>query len=91
MAEGNWTFLSNHGHVLVYVARHPEALITDIADAVGITARATQSILNDLVDAGYLLRTRVGRRNVYEVDGSQPLRHPIESEHKVGQLIASLR
>jgi len=91
VAEGNWTFLSNHGHVLVYVARHPEALITDIADAVGITARATQSILNDLVDAGYLLRTRVGRRNVYEVDGSQPLRHPIESEHKVGQLIASLR
>lgn len=91
MAEGNWTFLSNHGHVLVYVARHPEALITDIAVAVGITARATQSILNDLVDAGYLSRTRVGRRNVYEVDGSQPLRHPIEAEHEVGQLIASLR
>lgn len=85
-----WTFLSNHGHVLICVASDPDVRITDIAERVGIGARAAQAIVNDLVDAGYLTRTRVGRRNRYEVNDEGRLRHPLEAEHRVGELIASL-
>lgn len=88
--RSSWTFLTNHGHVMVCVARDPEARITDIAERVGIGERAAQSILNDLVDGGYLTRERIGRRNRYEVNPELALRHPLEAEHQVGELIAAL-
>lgn len=88
MAE--WTFLTNHGHVLVCLARDPEARLRDVAELVGITERAAQRILADLVDAGYVERERVGRRNRYRVGGEQPLRHPVERHRTIGELLAAL-
>jgi DNA-binding Lrp family transcriptional regulator len=85
-----WTFLTNHAHVLNCVAGDPDIRLRDIAERVGITERAAQAIVADLVEDGYLTRTRVGRRNRYEVHGDQPLRHPIESDHEVGELLGVL-
>lgn len=85
-----WTFLTNHGHVMVCVATDPDSRISDIAARVGIGERAAQSILNDLVEGGYLTRERVGRRNRYEVNPELALRHPLEADHQVGELLAAL-
>ena len=94
MSEGvvlpRWTFLTNHGHVLVCIAEDPGVRGRDIAARVGITERATQSIIADLVAEGYVTRTRVGRRNQYEIHPDVPLRHPIEGGHSVGDLLVSL-
>lgn len=86
----DWTFLTNHAHVLVCVARDPGMRLRDIADGVGITERATQRIVAELVEAGYLTRHREGRRNHYRLDPSQPLRHPLERGHSIGELLAIL-
>ncbi|MHB1739673.1 MAG: helix-turn-helix transcriptional regulator [Actinomycetes bacterium] len=81
-----WTFLTNHGHVLVCVASDPGIRGRDIAARVGITERAAQAIIADLVGDGYVKRTRIGRRNHYEINLDQPLRHPVEQPHSVGEL-----
>ena len=85
-----WTFLTNYGHVLLCIARDPEARLRDIAAAVGITERAVQAIVGDLVDDGYLERTRHGRRNSYRVQYAAPMRHPASGDHQVGELLAVL-
>jgi len=85
-----WTFLTNHGHAMVILARDPEARIRDIAQGIGITERAAQRIVGDLVDAGYLTRKKVGRRNRYGIDPSVPLRHPLEQEHGIGDLLKAV-
>ena len=82
-----WTFLSNHGHVLLCVARDPNIRVREIAQAVGITERAVHRILGELEEAGVIARRREGRRTRYEVDGDLPLRHPIEADHSVGELL----
>jgi len=86
---GGWTFLTNHAHVLLVVRRDPHARLREIADAVGVTQRAVQLILGDLETAGYLSRTRVGRRNEYAVLGG-PLRHPLEHGRAVDDLLDAL-
>ncbi len=83
-----WTFLSNHGHALVFLARNHDPRVRDVADGVGITERAAQSILSDLVDAGYVSVTKVGRRNSYRLNADLPLRHPREADHTIGELLA---
>ncbi len=85
-----WTFLTNHAHVLVCIDRDPTQRTRDIAAAVGITERATQALIADLVTAGYVTRTREGRRNVYTVRTESPLRHPLEWHRTVGDLLALL-
>lgn len=85
-----WSFFSNHGLALLAVARRPDSRIRDVADALGITERAAQGILNDLVEAGYLQRIRVGRRNRYIVQGERPLRHPTTRDHSVAELVRAL-
>ncbi len=85
-----WTFLSNHGHVLVCIAEDAEIRGRDIADKVGITERAAQSIVADLVEAGYVTRDKIGRRNRYQINTDLPLRHPVEHEHSVGELLVAL-
>lgn len=82
-----WTFLTNHAHVLICIARDPETRLRDVAAAVGITERAAQGIVGDLVDAGYVERTRVGRRNRYTINVELPLRHPLEQEQVIGRLL----
>lgn len=89
-AKPTWTFLSNHGHVLVCIAEDSGIRGRDIAAKVGITERAAQSIVADLVDAGYVSRDRVGRRNQYEIHTELPLRHPVENEHSIGELLVAL-
>lgn len=86
----DWTFLTNHAHVLICVARDPGARLRDVAEAVGITERAAQRIVADLVEAGYLERQREGRRNRYELKPELPLRHPLENEHAVGEILQVL-
>ena len=82
-----WTFLSNHGHILVCIARDPNIRVREIAQAVGITERAVQRILGELEEAGVISRRRQGRRTHYEIDGELPLRHPIEADHSVDELL----
>jgi DNA-binding MarR family transcriptional regulator len=89
MAERRWTFLTNHAHVLLCLTRHPDARVREVAEQVGITERMVQLVLNDLQEAGYLIRRRVGRRNAYEVVGG-PLRHPLEQHTQVQELLAVL-
>lgn len=74
-----WTFLTNHAHVLLCIAEDPGVRLRDVALKVGITERATQRIVADLVEDGYITRTRVGRRNYYELHPDAPLRRwPLE-------------
>ncbi len=87
----DWTFLTNHAHVLVCVSRDPGMRLRDVADDVGITERAAQRIVADLVDAGYLERRREGRRNRYELNSDLPLRHPLDHDHAIGEILAVLR
>lgn len=83
----SWTFLTNHGHVLLSVARDPEIRVVDIAERVGITTRAALLILKDLEDGGYLQRTKVGRRTRYTIRPHQHFRHPTTAAQEVDGLI----
>ncbi len=85
-----WTFLTNHAHVLLCLARDPSIRLRDVAALVGITERAAQRIVADLVAEGYVTRMRAGRRNRYRVNASAPLRHPLDSDHAVGDLLRAL-
>lgn len=87
----NWTFLTNHAHVLLALDHNPELRQRDISDMVGITVGAVQRILNELEHEGYLQRERIGRRNRYMVTPARPLRHPLEAEHTVAELLETLR
>jgi len=82
-----WTFLTNHAHVLLAIARDPTVRLRDVAMSVGITERAAQGIVADLEAAGYLRRTRVGRRNQYTVDPTGHFRHPAEANRQIGDLL----
>jgi predicted ArsR family transcriptional regulator len=87
---GAWTFLSNHGHVLLCIAAEPDQTLAAIAEQVGITSRAVQLILADLITGGYVERVKTGRRNHYSINPEGQLRHPLESHHSVADLIAAL-
>jgi DNA-binding MarR family transcriptional regulator len=89
-AAGRWDFLTNHAHVLTCVAHDPGVRLRDIAAAVGITERAAHRILSELVDEGYVLREREGRRNRYQVVPELPLRHPLVQGREVGDLLEVL-
>jgi len=86
LSAREWTFLSNHGHVLVQLSRDPDSRIRDIALSVGITERSAQTILADLQDSGYVSSSRIGRRNHYQLNPNLKFRHPAEE----GQPISSL-
>jgi DNA-binding MarR family transcriptional regulator len=83
-----WTFLTNHGRVLLTLAQDPDARLRDIATQVGITERAAQMIVSDLETEGYLTKQRVGRRNHYVLDKRKRFRHPHEAGHQVGELLS---
>lgn len=87
---GEWTFMTNHAHALLCIARDPGIRLRDVADRVGVTERAAQRIVGDLVEAGYLERLREGRRNSYRVRDDRPMRHPVERGHHVGEILAVL-
>jgi MarR family len=84
---GSWTLLTGHGHVLVEIARNPEARIRDISPVVGLTERTVQAIVADLEAAGYLTRTRHGRRTRYSVNRDSLFRHSAQEGLRVGPLL----
>ncbi len=85
-----WTFLTNHAHVLIAISRNGELRQRDISQVVGITQGAVQRILDDLQEGGYIKRERVGRRNRYEIVSGIPLRHPLEENHTIDELLTTL-
>jgi DNA-binding MarR family transcriptional regulator len=86
-SSSSWTLLTGHGHVLVEIARSPEARIRDISAAAGITERTAQAIVTDLEEAGYISRTRIGRRTRYTVNSDSLFRHSAQEGHRVGPFL----
>ncbi len=82
-----WTFLSNHGHILVHINRNPDSKVKEIAEAVGITERSALSILSDLESSGYITIERIGRRNSYRVNSNKNFRHPMEAQQPISALL----
>jgi len=87
----NWTLFSNHGHVLVCLARDPDARLRDVALNVGITERAVQKIVRDLQDGGMVSVTKVGRRNCYRIHKKASLRHDLEAHCTVRDLAGIIK
>jgi hypothetical protein len=85
-----WRFVTNHARVLETIARDPTIRLRDVALIVGITERTAAQIVDDFVRAGYLTKTREGRRNRYEVHRELPLRHPQHRHRTVGDLLEFL-
>ncbi len=86
-ASLGWTFLSNHAHVLILLAQEPDLRMREVAGRVGITERAVQRIVAELVEGGYLEARREGRRNRYRLHLERKLRHPIEAHRTLADLI----
>ena len=90
-SKRSWHFLTSHTQVLLCLQRDPETRLRDVADTVGITERAAQRIVTDLVEAGYVARRRVGRRNRYLLNRDVPMRHPSQFDYEIGELLDVLR
>jgi DNA-binding MarR family transcriptional regulator len=86
-ARKPWRFVTNHTQVLLCIARDPDTRLRDIAEIVGITERAVQRIVADLVESGYVKRERVGRRSRYSLDRERKMRHPSQFDHEIGELL----
>lgn len=87
IVHAKWTFLSNHGHVLLCLAEDQDVVLREVATRVGITERAVQNIVRDLEAIGAIRIEREGRRNHYVVNRDLNMRHPIESHRQVGDLL----
>jgi len=85
-----WTFLTNHAQVLLCLAETPDIRLREVAERVGITERATQRILAELIEGGYVKTERVGRRNRYTVDRRHAMRHSAQLGHEIGALLQAL-
>ena len=90
MNKRSWTFLTNHGRVLAYLAKHPQDTTREIAEQTGFTERAIQKVIFDLESDGYIVRHREGRGNRYTIHPELPMRHRMEREHIVGDLLLAL-
>lgn len=90
MKKGEWTFLSNHGRVLVYLHNNPKSTTEEISRETELSQRGVQKIITELETAGYIARKKVGRRNLYTVYSELPMRHHLEHEHTVGEIIRAL-
>jgi hypothetical protein len=85
-----WNFLTNHGRALLCIADNPDVRIRDIAATLGITERRAHGIVTDLTDAGYLIKTKEGRRNRYEVQTHLPIPEPTARERAIGEVLELL-
>jgi len=90
MQRAEWMFLSNHGRVLIYIAKHLRSTTREIAAEAGITKRAVQKIIAALETAGYVARYKEGRCNIYTINSDMPMRHRLEREHAVRNLLVAL-
>jgi hypothetical protein len=87
---GNWTFLTNHARVLMCIARDPGARLRDISAGLGITERSAYAIVTDLIHDGYIIKTKDGRRNRYQIRSDLPLPEPASRHPTVGELLTLL-
>ena len=90
MEKGQWTFLSNHGRVFIYVAKYPKSTTEAISREVGLTQRGVQKIIAELEAVGYVARRKEGRCNLYTIHPELLMRHPLERDHAVGDLLLAL-
>ncbi len=90
-SQKRWHFVTSHTQVLLCLQQNPAARLRDIATTVGITERAAQRIVTDLVDAGYVNRERIGRRNQYTLNRDIAMRHPSQFDRDIGELLDLLR
>jgi hypothetical protein len=90
-ADKPWTFVTSHTQVLLCLAQDPDMRLRDVADRVGITERAAQRIVTDLVEAGYVARTRNGRRNRYTINPTVHMRHDAQQGQPIGPLLETLQ
>jgi DNA-binding transcriptional ArsR family regulator len=86
-----WAFITSHGLVLLEVSRDADATVRELAGRCALTERQAHRVLADLVDAGYIVRERIGRRNRYRVNHDQPMRHPALADHRISELLDALR
>ena len=91
MEKGQWTFLSNHGRVFVFIASHPKSTTEAISREVGLTQRGVQKIIAELEAAGYVATHKEGRCNAYVIHPELPMRHRLERDHAVGDLLQTLK
>ena len=87
----SWRFVTNHTQVLLCIARDSDMRLRECAESVGITERAVQRIVADLIDAGFVQRERIGRRNRYVINRQAEMRHPAQAGHDIGALLDLLR
>jgi DNA-binding MarR family transcriptional regulator len=90
MNKGEWTFLSNHGRVLIYLAKHPSSTTQELAQKASLSIRAIQNIIDDLEEGGYITRYKEGRKNCYTVNPALPMRHRLEKEFPVKEILLAL-
>lgn len=90
MIKREWTFLTNHGRLFAYIAKNPKSTAQGIAQEAGLSIRAVQKIITDLETGGYVTRHREGRCNRYAVNPEMPMRHPLERDHSVGDILLAL-
>ena len=82
-----WNFLTNHGRVLLCIAHDPEVRLRDIAATLAITERRAYGIVNDLTEAGYIVKEKEGRRNRYEIQEHLALPEIPEREQAIGEVL----
>jgi DNA-binding MarR family transcriptional regulator len=85
-----WAFVTSHGLVLIDAMPRPRATVRELAERAQLTERQAHRVLGDLVDGGYITRERVGRRNRYQINEGEPMRHPTNATHRIGELLAAL-
>jgi DNA-binding MarR family transcriptional regulator len=90
VTERKWFFVTSHAVVLIQVAQSPDATVREIAEHAALTERQTHRVLADLVEEGYVSRSRVGRRNTYRIDAQRPMKHPAVKGSVVGDLLSAL-
>jgi hypothetical protein len=86
----SWSFLTNHARVLLCIAHDPSARLRDISASLGITDRSVHGIVTDLTAAGYVIKRRDGRRNLYQIQAHLPLPEPASQEPAIGEVLALL-
>ncbi|MBI3742937.1 MAG: winged helix-turn-helix transcriptional regulator [Chloroflexi bacterium] len=89
-ATSGWTFITNHGAVLLFLAEHPDSTVKAIAGELGLGTRTVIRLIADLETGGYLTKQRLGRRNRYRLDVSRPLRHRRMAHLPVSNLLKVL-
>ena len=90
MKKGEWTFLSNHGRVLIYIYNNPKSTAEEISHETELSLRGVQKIIAELEETGYIAHKKEGRRNLYTVNADLPMRHHLEQNHSVGEIIRAL-